>query len=117
MLLYDLMVFVISKILSVTLSGAGPPFDTLYLIPKSAARNKHKYLRGRQRFRRAVWSSWIVRSGEKDTASRLSSSDDVRHSWSGEDTVLADQKFLDTYEKVSIVYISVEHAHRCRLRS
>lgn len=39
MLLYDLMVFVISKILSVTLSGAGPPFDTLYLIPKSAARN------------------------------------------------------------------------------
>lgn len=34
--LYDLSVFVISKILSVTPSGAGPPLDTLYLMPKSA---------------------------------------------------------------------------------
>lgn len=36
MSLYELIVFVISKILFVTLSGAGPPFSMLYLIPKSA---------------------------------------------------------------------------------
>ena len=36
MTLYDLIVFVFSNIFSVTFSGAGPPFSTLYLIPKSA---------------------------------------------------------------------------------
>ena len=30
------MDFVFAKIFSVTFSGAGPPFSTLYLIPKSA---------------------------------------------------------------------------------
>lgn len=35
MTLYDLIVLVFWKILSVTLSGAGPPLETLYLIPKS----------------------------------------------------------------------------------
>ena len=33
--LYSVMVLVFSKILFVTPSGAGPPLDTLYLIPKS----------------------------------------------------------------------------------
>jgi hypothetical protein len=36
MTLYDVMVFVFSYILLVTPSGAGPPLDTLYLMPKSA---------------------------------------------------------------------------------
>ena len=35
MTLYDVIVLVFAKILSVTFSGAGPPFETLYLIPKS----------------------------------------------------------------------------------
>jgi hypothetical protein len=35
MILYFVMVLVLSYILFVTLSGAGPPLDTLYLIPKS----------------------------------------------------------------------------------
>jgi hypothetical protein len=32
---YSLIVVVLEKILSVTDSGAGPPFPILYLIPKS----------------------------------------------------------------------------------
>jgi hypothetical protein len=32
---YSVIVFVLEKILSVTDSGAGPPFPMLYLIPKS----------------------------------------------------------------------------------
>ena len=35
MILYLSIVLVLAYILSVTLSGADPPFETLYLIPKS----------------------------------------------------------------------------------
>ena len=35
MTLYEEMDLVFSKILFVTFSGAGPPFETLYLMPKS----------------------------------------------------------------------------------
>lgn len=96
-ILYSVRVFEVSKILLVTLSGAGAPLARLYLIPKSSSGPAKSVSR-------RVLINWliptlttrVVRGGQQDTTSGLANADDVRGSRGTEDTILADDELLDT---------------------
>ncbi len=68
-----------AKIFSVTFSGAGPPFDMLYLILEVLVR-----------------SSGVMASSEEDASVRLVLANNVRRGRCGENSILADYELGNT---------------------
>ena len=95
----------VSKILLVTVSGAGAPLARLYLIPKSLSgpANKNKlpvsfFPTPRQTlsFLSSKHTTRVVTSSQKNTAGSLPHTDQVTGSRGTEDAVLAHEQLLDT---------------------
>jgi hypothetical protein len=92
-ILYDVRFFEASKILFVTLSGAGAPFARLYLIPKSALGPLRRQMS--PTFSRMLHTSGVVAGSQQDASCSLPLPDDMTRGRCAEDTVLSDQELLD----------------------
>jgi hypothetical protein len=98
--LYDVKVLDVSKILLVTDSGAGPPLARLYLMPKSFL-GPSQITASSASVSPSVWqveglTTGVVACSKQNTTSRLAEANDMTCGGSGKNSILADQKLLDT---------------------